>query len=371
MEAAMIASRTLDGISEARRLGRWVGNAPFGYRLVSVPGIDRAKTLAPDPEAAGIVREMARRVLDGEPLYKLALDLNRRGVMTGAARVVASGTSKRTKPLPGWSTTALRRLLTNPAMIGRTIHRGALMRGEDGLPIQQHEPILDDSDWRRLVAKLGPAGDDDGVQPTVLRVPSRLLGDGLARCATCGGKLYVTSRKLPNGGSRPFYVCSAKRNGLDCTGAAIDAAGLEQYVSKQFLEEYGAVEYVELRKVAVDDGRRADLGAALSSLAARMAERGADRVALATQMDAIEAQIEGLPATSRSEWHASPTGRTYAEMWVSSDVAWQHKLLADAGVTVHVGPGVRGRKGFDNSRCKIGGLDTLLARIQTILSQAG
>ena len=239
MEAATIADRTLAGIDAARKLGRWVGNAPYGYRLLPIPGVERAKTLAPDPQAAEIVRELARRALDGEPLYALAMDLNRRGILTSAGRGVAAGTSKRAAAPAGWSATTLRRLLINPAMIGRTVHRGVLVRGEDGIPVQQHDPILDADDWRRLVAKLEPSQDDERMKPTMQRVATRLLSAGLALCATCGSKLYVSSRKLPNNGTRPFYACSAKRNGLDCVGAAIDAAGLEQYVTEQFLGRTG------------------------------------------------------------------------------------------------------------------------------------
>jgi DNA invertase Pin-like site-specific DNA recombinase len=79
MEATTIAGRTLDGISESRRLGpldrQRAVRVSTGARTRDRAG----QTLAPDPKASDIVREMARRVLDGEPLYKLALDLNRRG----------------------------------------------------------------------------------------------------------------------------------------------------------------------------------------------------------------------------------------------------------------------------------------------------
>ena len=193
---------------EARPLGR--------QRSVRLPARARPRSgaredLAPDPESAEIVREMARRVLDGEPLYTVAADLNRRGILTAAGRTIASGTSKRTEAPAGWSTTTLRRLLINPAMIGRTIHRGELVRGADGLPVRQHEPILREDDWRRVVAQLTATGE---ARSQPIKGPGRMLSDGIALCATCKGKLYVTSRKLPNGGNRPFYVCSAKRNGL-------------------------------------------------------------------------------------------------------------------------------------------------------------
>lgn len=82
MEAAAILTRVLEGIDRVRALGRWAGgNPPYGYRIVGRadgPGY----ILAPDPTAAEVVREAARRVLAGESLYSVALDFNARGIPT-------------------------------------------------------------------------------------------------------------------------------------------------------------------------------------------------------------------------------------------------------------------------------------------------
>ena len=62
-------------------------------------------------------------------------------------------------------------------------------------------------------------------------------------------------------------------------------------MSGEFLARYGAIAYVKVERVAVDDGLRADLEAALADLGARMTERGANRATLVAQMDAIELSL--------------------------------------------------------------------------------
>jgi site-specific DNA recombinase len=191
-----------------RPVGRW--QPAYGLRIVPAPD-GPGHVLAPDPDTAPIVREAADRALSGDPLYKIARDLNERGVPTQSATLAELGRTRR-KP-SAWSATSLRRLLVNPAMVGRSIHRGELIRAENGLPRQLWEPVLPLDDWRRLSADLAPTSP--AAQPR--QRTGRLLS-GLAKCGRCFRPLYATSRKLPDGGTRPFYACSAKRNGYECDG---------------------------------------------------------------------------------------------------------------------------------------------------------
>jgi DNA invertase Pin-like site-specific DNA recombinase len=348
MEAATIAARTLDGIDGTRRLGRWAGgNPPYGMKIVAAPD-GPGFVLAPDPDTAPIVREIADAVLSGTPLYRVAQDLNARGILTQVAALAAAGRTKR--PPSAWSATTLRRLLTNPAMIGRSLHRGEVLRDETGLPRRVWEPVLPEADWRRLRALLAPASGRSTAAPGR---PGRLLTGGLARCGRCDRPLYATSRTLPDGGTRPFYACSAKRNGYPCDGVAIGAEALETYVADYVLSLVGAWPVVEAVTIAVDDGRRADVEAAIADFARRMTEPGADIPALASRLAALHAERDALPATAPTETRRVPTGLTFRQTWDARDTDGRRALLAGNVEAVRVRSGVRGRRGFDPARVVI------------------
>ncbi|MEU1841897.1 recombinase family protein [Micromonospora chersina] len=357
MEAATIAERTAAGIAGARRLGRWAGGAPpYGYRVA--PAVDGpGYVLVPAAEAAAVVREAAERLLVGESLYRIAQDFNARGVPTRSAMLIAQGRTRRTKPAP-WSTQVIAQMLVNPATVGRSVYRGELLRGDDGLPRQLWEPILSVETWHQLRAVLSTNGD--GVEGRGRRVRAARLLSGVAYCAGCGRKLYASSRKHASGATVPTYACAARRNGQGCKGVAITAEMTEQYVEREFLRMVGHWPVVEVVTVAVDDGRRADIEAAITDTARQMTERGADVPALAARLGELHAAREALPATAATEVRRVETGQTFAEAWRSHDVDGRRALLVSAGARVVVHrAAVPGRKVFDESRIdlQLGTLD--------------
>ncbi|MFY1687470.1 recombinase family protein [Plantactinospora sp. WMMB782] len=348
MEAATIAERTLAGVEATRKLGRWAGGAaPYGYQVVAAPD-GRGYILAPEPGAAAAVREAADRVLSGESLYSIAHDFNRRGVPTRSAMLIAQGRTRRTKPAP-WATQTISQMLINPATVGRSRHRGEVLRGDDGMPRQLWTPILPLDDWHRLRVVLNANGE--GVEGRGRRRRAARLLSGLARCAGCGRALYASSRTHRSGRTVPTYTCAALRNGQGCAGVAITAELTEQYVQREFLRMTGRLPVVEVVTVAVDDGRRADIEAGISDLASQMTERGADVTALAARLAALHAEREALPAAAVTEVRRIETGRTFAEEWATRDTDGRRALLASAGavVTIHRAK-VRGSKIFDESR---------------------
>ena len=103
-------------------------------------------------------------------------------------------------------------------------------------------------------------------------------------------------------------------------------------------------------RVAVDDGRRVDIEAAITDTARQMTERGADVAALSARLVALHAERDALPATSPTEVQRVPTGRTFAETWADRDADGRRALLASALECVNVRKGTQGRKTFDPSR---------------------
>ncbi len=348
MEAATIAERTTAGIEKARELGRWAGGAaPYGYQVVSAPD-GPGFVLAPEPDAAAVVREAAERVLAGESLYAISKDFNARGVPTRSAKLIAEGRTKREKAAP-WATQTLSQVLTNPATVGRSVYRGELIRDDSGMPRQLWAPILPLDAWHRLRAVL--AANGEAAEGRGRRVRAARLLSGIAYCAGCGRKLYASSRKHPSGNTVPTYACAARRNGQGCEGVAITAEMTEEAVTRQFLARVGSWPVVEAVTVTVEDGRRADVEAGIADLARQMTQRGADVAALAARLAELHATREALPVTAATEVRRLETGRTFGEEWAARDTDGRRALLAASGARAVIHrAAVRGRKIFDESR---------------------
>ena len=87
-------------------------------------------------EEAGIVRELARRLLDGETADSIADDLNGRGITTTRGGA--------------WEARNLFRTLGNPLYGGRLAYKGEIIGRLAGV-----EPILDEDSYQAVQAKLG------------------------------------------------------------------------------------------------------------------------------------------------------------------------------------------------------------------------
>ncbi len=78
-ESDLIVERVRRAQRANAQEGKAHGKVPFGYRAVRDPDTGKIEKRVPDEKQAPIVREVVRRVLDGEPLYALARELNDRG----------------------------------------------------------------------------------------------------------------------------------------------------------------------------------------------------------------------------------------------------------------------------------------------------
>lgn len=159
-----------------------------GYGLARVDG-----NVVMVPEEAAVIREAARRILDGDSLRHVCADFNSREI-----------------PTPGvgstWNTTTLKQLILRESLAGLRRHRGVVV-GELHPDIPR---VLTADVHERLKALLtdparrtGPAG----------RTPKYLLG-GIARCGRCGGVMVRSVGRMTTtktGGTKrqpPSYTCS-------------------------------------------------------------------------------------------------------------------------------------------------------------------
>ncbi|UDL14653.1 serine integrase [Arthrobacter phage KeAlii] len=353
-EADNAAARIKNSISYRKlTTSKYTGGAavPFGYRSVPAPdGVGRV--LIHDPEEAAIVREVSARLLSGvEPLSKIGADLQARGVPTSkspARRALRAG-----EPADGldrglWRSSTLRSLFTSDLLLGRVRHHGDLIRDDDGLPASVWPPLLDLATLEALRARLTPSED----RPRVKGRAARLLS-GIAYCAVCESRLYVTSSS-----GRPVYACASSWNSGSCPSPKINALGLEDHVSARFLAfagDWPEVETITSADTTATEAALREVEAALREASAAMLEDGADLPALAARIGTLKArrdELRALPAVTSSR--TVLTGRTLAEAWqgaVSDEV--KRSLLLEVLDSVTVAPTASRRAPIDPDRVEI------------------
>jgi site-specific DNA recombinase len=288
--------------------GRPAGGHPLGYRH-SVDAEGRA-TLEIVPEIAEQIRWSAEKVLAGWSLEAIAREMQARRVPTryGGA----------------WSHSNVKGMLTNPTVAGFRVHKGQVVRRGNW------EPILDETTWRTLCARLsGPRH----------RPARTYLLSGIAICGRCGHGLTGRIRQA-HGKADPLYFCHPTTGG--CGRLGILAAPLEDHVVGELFD---ALDSDKFRAALAEDDhqtRRATLAAELEQIDARhveLAQRWATgalpstawdeaRVALEQRSAQVQADLAAVPApmadidpaTVRSSWGpmALDERRTVVELFIAS-----------------------------------------------------
>lgn len=329
LEARTIGARMESTIDHLKRTGRAPGGRlPYGFQRVANPD-GPGFVVALDPAEAPVVREAAERVASGEPMLAVARDLTARRVPT------ATGGDR-------WNPATLKTLLRNPALIGRTVHRGEVLRADDGLPLAHRPPILTMAEWGALQATL-----DARAQPQNRRVTGGTMLRGLAVCGLCGRVLSGSTRKAPSGHRLAYYVCGASGQGRACKGVSVSRPRLDAFVAEEFLKAYGRVPVVRVTPSApsATDEEVAAVREALGDLERDRYERGLFRdtdgtarfaeihARLSARLAALDAEhLPSLPSIQR-------TGQTYAEAWAGAgDDAARRALLAECLDSVTVSP---------------------------------
>lgn len=199
-----LAEEGLDSADEAERtseriqrdtesmalVGQPHGTVPYGYvreyevdrhgqrHIVSQEPDDEprsAKTRTGEVSVytrAGVVREIARRVLRGEASRSVAADLNWRGIPAPA------GGDR------GWSPTAVRRVAMSPTYAGMRSYYGEVV-AEGTWP-----PLVGKADHYALVARLS-----DQARRKVKDTSIKYLGSGLYVCGVCGAVVRPITRR--------------------------------------------------------------------------------------------------------------------------------------------------------------------------------
>lgn len=212
-EREIIAERTKDKMSAARKKGKWVGGHPIlGY------DIDRAAgRLVVNPTEADVVRGVFSIYREKESLLETLREVNRHGWqrkswLTRDNRMVGGG---------AWDKNNLYNLLTNIAYTGRVSYGGEIYPGE-------HEALLSVPDWED-VQSIRKSNGKSGTT----RNPTDAALRGILYCAHCNVPMLHTFTTKNKTRRYRYYMCmrAQKRGPESCPICSLPAGEIEGFVA--------------------------------------------------------------------------------------------------------------------------------------------
>jgi DNA invertase Pin-like site-specific DNA recombinase len=162
-------------------------------------------------EEAMVIRDAARRILRGESLRSLVIDLNHRGIPAPRGGL--------------WTRRTLKVVLTHPRVAGLRQHQGMIV-GRAVWP-----PILDHETWQRV--RLVLLSPDRGRARSTNR-PYLLIG--VIHCGKCGKRLV--GMPYPNG--TRAYGCDVGTTYRGCGGIRRKAESVEALIRETILRHLDA-----------------------------------------------------------------------------------------------------------------------------------
>ena len=185
------------------------GSIPLGYRR----GPDGRAEIV--PEEAETVREIFRRVLEGEQLIRIAEDLNRRGI--------------RTKKGALWNKSSFNRILSNERYIGVYLYKEHRIEG--GFPVIVDKDTFDS-------AQVFIKGKPKARGGTARR---RCKGDtylltGKLYCGECDSPMSGISGKSQAAEPYYYYICTKKKYEKGCHKKNVPRDQIEDQITRQIME---------------------------------------------------------------------------------------------------------------------------------------
>ena len=212
-EREIIAERTRDKMSAARRKGKWTGGSPvLGYDVDP-----RGGKLVVNADEAAQVRVLFDLYMEHRSLMTVVRDVNSRGWTT------KRWTTKDGREHPGrvMGKSDVYKILTNVIYTGQVNHKGTIYPGE-------HSAIVDAGVFQKTNERLGHNGVTGGKE---VRNKYGALLRGLLHCDACGTAMHHTY--TAKGGRRyRYYVCAtAQQRGWDaCPTKSLPAQQIEDSV---------------------------------------------------------------------------------------------------------------------------------------------
>ena len=191
-EREMIAERTRDKMSAARKRGKWLGSAPvLGY-----DGDREKMLLVVNAAEAERVNAIFGLYLRFDSLEVVAHHLNSIGWekkrnITKAGRSIGGG---------AWRAKDVHCLLRNPTYLGKVRYKGAIYEGE-------HEAIVSETLYQQVQRVLGSKFCGRGLRSG--RNPKYLI-QGIVDCAICGARITTTAGRNRKRTTYRYYICSKR-----------------------------------------------------------------------------------------------------------------------------------------------------------------
>lgn len=303
------------------------------------------------PAEAEIIREVAKKLLEGVSAATIATELNARGITT--SRVGKDGTGGR------WTPANLTRMIARPRNGGLVLHRGEILG-----PIRS--PVLDGTGRVVGTTEVDPILDRDTYEAVQTLVASRRRGrrptgkfllTGLLTCSTCQRPMNGATR--PNGGPRA-YRCPPQLGGC---GRSIDAdhteAEVDRYMVKLLSDPRKRAKIAQ-HEAAITDARAKQLAEVeaieeqLADLEVKRAmgeiiQRAYDRAkpVLDRRLKAARDKLDGIGVrTSTAPLDA-------AADWADATSAEKRALIQRFGVEIAIGPFEPGKRRFNPERVQI------------------
>lgn len=316
-EAERISERVARAAKQRKEQGkRHGGFPPYGYDAAP----DGRFTV--NPERAAVVHEAARRVLNGESLYGIWTDFNRRGLKTGP--------SPRARDGARWQASTLKKILTGPAVIG-------CFELDDGTLRQVAEPILDRPTWERLREILYDDKRWARTCPPDWSSRRKYPLSGLLFCGREGcGHWLSGSMSTVRGKKVPSFICTTANGG--CGKIRIDYPAVEDWVLGQVfarLDVPGVQVALSSREQRADDDELRQQIRDAERLLERLDDDHADGVLdrrrylrqVSRTQERLDALRRELAEVQRSVFVVETGGRSLREVWAEHDATWQRTLL--------------------------------------------
>lgn len=335
-EREIIAERTRDKISAARRKGKWTGGSPvLGYD-VDPPG---GRLVVNDDEAAR-VRAIFDLYLEHRSLIAVVREVNGRA-WTTKRWTTKDGREHRGRPLGKGD---VYKILTNVIYTGQVNHKGTIYPGE-------HPAIIDPAVFQKANERLSHNGMTGGKE---VRNKYGALLRGLLHCDACGTAMHHTYTAKAGRRYR-YYVChTAQQRGWDaCPSKSLAAQQIEDSVIENVramarnpqivletlraVREQSAVGATELRaELQAGERELRRLNADLVRVAAttgngmrvdRMADLQERIGSIERRMSEIRAELGVMDANSVTEDEVAEALRAFDPVWKSLNTNEQTRIV--------------------------------------------
>ncbi|MCQ4042456.1 recombinase family protein [Streptantibioticus rubrisoli] len=205
------------------------GTRPFGWK-------EDRRTVEPDQ--AKLIRDAAKRLIDGAPWYAIVAEWNEKGIVSAKGKK--------------WSVRVLQEVMSNPRICGYRSRTAVEFNPETGTEswsivavyddegkpvVGQHQPILTVAEWQAITAIL-----EEGPKRGSGHNARKYLLTGTLRCGkdNCGAKLRAM--KAPPSHGKPeghfYYMCAGKATGQGCGGVSIAGPQTDELVKKLLIAHH-------------------------------------------------------------------------------------------------------------------------------------